>query len=224
MRSGPFSIKAENALDPEWLQRTVVVADYYKRLRDKYNPGKPVWLTETAEASQGGDPFATTYLDCFRYLYQLGSLAKNGIKVVMHNTLAASEYSLIDQATHLPKPNYWAALLWAKLMGTKVYEAGNGTKGVYVFAHSLKGNNNGITLLVLNTNTSSTSIHIPTYGEQYTLTANNLQAEEVQLNGQDLKLTQEELLPAIKGEKVKAGNLVVPAASISFITFENKGK
>ena len=34
MRGGPFSIKAENALDPEWLQRTDVVADYYIRLRD----------------------------------------------------------------------------------------------------------------------------------------------------------------------------------------------
>jgi hypothetical protein len=224
MRAGPFSIQAENALEPEWLQRTAVVADYYKGLRDKYNPGKPVWLTETAEASQGGDPFATTYLDCFRYLYQLGSLAKNGIKVVMHNTLAASEYSLIDQGTHVPKPNYWVALLWAKLMGTNVYEAGNGTTGVYLFAHSMKGNNNGITLLVLNTNKGSTTIHIPSNGEQYTMTANTLQADNVQLNGQDLTLTNDDRLPAIKGKKISAGNLVLPAASISFITFENKGK
>ena len=224
MRGGPFSIKAENALDSEWLQRTNVVADYYIRLRDEYNPGKPVWVTETAEASQGGDPFAATYLDCFRYLYQLGSLAKNGIQVVMHNTLAASEYSLIDQDTHLPKPDYWAALLWAKLMGTKVYEASNGKQGVYLFAHNMKGNNNGITLLILNANKASTTINIPSDGEQYTLTSNKVQGYNVQLNRQDLKLSNDEMLPAIKGKKVNAGNVELPAASITFITFKSAGK
>ena len=224
MRGGPFSIKAENALDPEWLQRTDVVADYYIRLRDEYNPGKPVWVTETAEASQGGDPFAATYLDCFRYLYQLGSLAKKGVQVVMHNTLAASEYSLIDQDTHLPKPDYWAALLWAKLMGTKVYEAGNGTQGVYLFAHNMKGNNDGITLLVLNANKASTTINIPSDGEQYTLNSNDLQSDHIRLNGQDLKLSDDDMLPAIKGQRISAGIVKLPSTSITFITFESAGK
>jgi heparanase 1 len=146
MKSGPFSIQAENALDSVWLTKTDAVADFYKTMRDKYQPGKPLWLTETAEAAAGGDPFAATYLDCFRYLYQLGSLAKKGVQVVMHNTLAASEYSLIDQDTHLPKPNYWAALLWAKLMGTEVYEAGENKPGVYLFAHNTKGKEGSITL------------------------------------------------------------------------------
>ena len=76
MQSGPFSIKAENALSDAWLRRTDTVADYYIGLRDKYNPGKPVWITKTAEAAAGGDPFSATYLNCFRHLYQLGSLAK----------------------------------------------------------------------------------------------------------------------------------------------------
>ena len=221
LKSGPFSIKAENALNADWLQRTNVVADYYIGLRDKYNPGKPVWVTETAEASGGGDPFAATYLDCFRYLYQLGSLAKKGVQVVMHNTLAASEYSLIDQDTHLPKPNYWAALLWAKLMGTKVYEAGKGTSGVYLFAHSLKGGKDGIALLVLNPNLSATTISIPTGAEQYTLTANELQSDRVKLNGEELKLSEDDMLPAIKYKKIKAGNVELPSASISFMVFEN---
>lgn len=224
MRGGPFSIEAKNALDPEWLQRTDVVADYYIRLRNEYNPGIPVWVTETAEASQGGDPFAATYLDCFRYLYQLGSLAKSGIQVVMHNTLAASEYSLIDQDTHFPKPNYWAALLWAKLMGTKVYEADKGAPGVYLFAHNTKGDNNGITLLVLNANGTSTTIRIPSDGEQYTLTSSNLKGDNVQLNGQDLKLSKDDMLPFIKGKKVNAGNVELPSASITFIKFEKAGK
>lgn len=224
MKSGPFSIQAENALDSAWLTKTDRVADAYKALRDKYQPGKPIWLTETAEAAAGGDPFAATYLDCFRYLYQMGSLAKKGVQVVMHNTLAASEYSLIDQDTHLPKPNYWAALLWAKLMGTEVYEAGESKSGVYLFAHNTKGKEGGITLLVINTNKEETNIHIPANAQQYTLSSTELQGTTVLLNGKGLKLTDSDELPAINGQAVKAGDVKLPALSISFITFEDEGK
>lgn len=223
MQSGPFSIKADSALTDSWLRKTDKVADYYIGLRDKYNPAKPIWLTETAQAAAGGDPYAATFLDCFRYLYQLGSLAKKGIKVIMHNTLAASEYSLIDQETHLPKPNYWSALLWAKLMGKEVYEAGDGKPGVYLFAHNMKGKEGGITVLVINTNKESTSVNIPSNAEQYTLTSKELKGQLVQLNGKDLQLDTNDELPAINGQPVKAGDITLPALSISFITFADAG-
>lgn len=219
MQNGPFSIKAENALAGSWLRRTDTVADYYVGLRNKYLPGKPIWITETAEAAAGGDPFSATYLDCFRYLYQLGSLAQKGVQAIMHNTLAASEYSLIDQDTHLPKPNYWAALLWSKLMGTEVYDAGNAKPGVYLFAHNLKDHKGGITLLVINTNKDSVSIHIPSDAEQYTLTSKELQGKTVMLNGKELQLDANDELPEIKGNAIKQGDVVLPATSISFITF-----
>ena len=40
-----------------------------------------MWLTETAEAACGGNPWASTFLDTFRYLDQLGRLAKAGVKM-----------------------------------------------------------------------------------------------------------------------------------------------
>jgi len=46
--------------------------------------------------------WSSTFLDTFRYLDQLGRLAREGVQVVMHNTLAASDYGLLDEATHLP--------------------------------------------------------------------------------------------------------------------------
>ena len=223
IRSGPFSVKAEHALDSGWLQRTDTAADFYIRMRDKYMPGKPVWITETGQAAGGGDPFAATYLDCFRYLYQLGSLAKKGLKVIMHNTLAASEYSLIDQDTHLPKPDYWAALLWAKLMGTEVYDAGKGAPGVYLFAHNTKGQTGSMTLLVINTGKAGTLVNLPSNAEQYTLTAKNLEDTTVQLNGQNLQLDANDALPALTGEAIKAGNVELPPVSISFFTFAGAG-
>ena len=95
----------------------------YQVLRDQFAPGKPIWLTETADAACGGNPWAATFLDTFRYLDQLGRLARAGVQVVMHNTLAASDYGLIDERTLQPRPNYWGALLWRQMMGTTVLDA-----------------------------------------------------------------------------------------------------
>lgn len=222
MRSGPFSIKAENALDKAWLRKTDTVAAFYAGLRDKYAPGIPLWITETGQAAAGGDPYAATFLDCFRYLYQAGSLAQKGVSVIMHNTLAASEYSLIDQDTHLPKPNYWAAFLWAQLMGTEVYDPGSGPNvdGVYVFAHNTKGSETDITLLVINTTEKPATVNIPSDAEQYTLTSEKLEGAETLLNGQELKLVNDEL-PELKGNAIKPGDVKLPATSISFFTISD---
>jgi len=65
-------------------------------------PGKAIWLTETAQTACGGDRWASTFLDSFRYLNQLGSLAKLGVQVHMHNTLASSDYGLLDEKTYDP--------------------------------------------------------------------------------------------------------------------------
>ncbi len=211
----------ENALSESWLSKTEIGLSYYQDLRDKYNPGAPIWLTETAEAACGGNPWAATYLDVFRYLEQLGRLAKKGVQVVMHNTLARSEYALLDSDTHNPRPNYWAALLWNKLMGTKVYEAGTLKEGMDIFAHNLKGSKNGMAVLIVNTLDSESSIVIPSSAEQYLLTADgdDLQTKKIKLNGEVLSLISGETLPAIEGKKVEAGEIQVPPHCILFLSF-----
>jgi len=214
---------AENALDKDWLSKTELGLKYYKDARDKYAPGAPIWLTETAEAACGGNFWSATYVDCFRYLEQLGRLAKKDVKVVMHNTLCASEYALLEQDTHEPRPNYWAALLWNKLMGTKVYDAGTFMEGVDIFAHNLKGVNGGMAVLVVNTLDTESSVVIPSSAEQYLLTADGaeLQTKKVKLNGEVLKLNSDESLPTIEGEKIEVGEIQVPPHGIMFLAFEN---
>jgi hypothetical protein len=211
--------KPAMALTNEWLSKTEKGLEFYQNVRDKYMPNTPIWLTETAETACGGNPMAATYIDTFRYLEQLGRLAKKGVQVVMHNTLARSEYALLDHDTHTPRPNYWAALLWNKLMGTQVYEAGTSTDGVDIFVHNLKGKSNGRAVLVVNTNDKKASIEVPSGGKIYLLTAEELLAKKVKLNGKELLLTQDDTIPAIKGESVKKGNVQLPAHSIAFLTF-----
>ena len=83
---------AAAALSEQWLSQTDGVFDFYKPLQAKYAPGTPIWITETADAACGGNPWGSTFLDTFRYVDQMGRLAKQGVKAIFHNTLASSEY------------------------------------------------------------------------------------------------------------------------------------
>ena len=47
--------------------------------------------------------------------------------------LAASDYSLLDESTGFtPKPNYWGALLWRRLMGERFSNLAYPFKPVYM--------------------------------------------------------------------------------------------
>ncbi len=80
MRSGPFSIKAENALIAEWLQRTDTVADYYVRLRNKYDPGKPYGLPKQPRLRRWRPVSLLLIWIVFAIYTSLGSLAKKGVQ------------------------------------------------------------------------------------------------------------------------------------------------
>lgn len=209
----------EKAMSAEWLSKTEKGLDFYQKARDKYIPNVPIWNTETAETACGGNPMAATYIDTFRYLEQLGRLAKKGVQVVMHNTLARSEYGMLEEKTYNPRPNYWAALLWNKLMGNQVFESESLEAGVDVFVHNLKNKSKGKTAMILNTNKTATSVVIPSNANQYLLTADDILSKKVSLNGAELNLNSNDELPIIKGKFIKKGTVELPAQSIMFLTF-----
>ena len=211
---------ADAALSKQWLARPDSIYAYYIELRDRFEPGKAVWITETADAACGGNPWAATFLDSFRYLDQLGRLARRGVAVVFHNTLASSEYGLLDQKSFEPRPNYWAALLWRRLMGTTVLDAGRSEAGLYLYAHCLRERPGGVALLAINTSrTQSRSLNLPIPGDRYSLAADKLESPSVKLNGQTLHLGPNDELPGLRGAGVDAGASTLQPASITFLTF-----
>jgi heparanase 1 len=200
------------------------VEAFYQKLRDEYAPGKPMWVTETGQTACGGDRWASTFLDSFRYLDQMGSLARRGVKVILHNTLAASDYALIDERTLTPRPNYWAALLWHKTMGTTVLDAtsGNGAAPaatVHLYAQCMKGHAGGVTMLALNLDRKdAATLDLPERSERYTLTSADLLSHSVALNGVEMKLTADGDVPDPDGVLQGKGAVMLPAASITFLT------
>jgi len=212
------------ALSEEWLSRTDQTNSFYQGLRDQFEPGKPVWVTETADAACGGNRWAPTFLDSFRYLDQLGRLAKRGVAVVFHNTLASSEYGLIDQNSLTPRPNYWAAVLWRRLMGTTVLEAGAYQPGLHIYAHCLRDHPGGVTVLAINTSrTQAETIELPMPAQRYTLAVEKLEDTHVQLNGHELRMASNDQLPPLRSEPTPSGHVKLAPASITFLAFPNAG-
>jgi hypothetical protein len=161
------------------------------------------------------------FLDSFRYLNQLGILAKKGVQVHLHNTLAASDYGLLDQKTFEPRPDYWAGLVWRKLMGATVLDAGQSpSENLHLYAQCLRGKPGGVTLLAINADkTAAQTMAIPTGAERYTLTSADLLSSSVELNGSELKLGTGDALPKLVGQKVPAGQVTFAPASITFLAF-----
>jgi hypothetical protein len=218
----PGQTTPEAALSEQWLASTDRSRAFYQALRDAFAPGRPMWVTETADAACGGNPWASTFLDTFRYLDQLGRLARAGVQVVAHNTLAASDYGLLDELSFRPRPNYWAALLWRRLMGTTVLDAG-ARHGTHIYAHCRRGVPGSVALLVINTDRTATAVlRLPLTSERYTLSADQLQSSVAKLNGTALELDRNSL-PDLAAVRSPPGSLEIAPATITFLTIAGAG-
>ena len=188
--------------------------------RDKYAPGGQMWVTESGDAGGGGNTWGSTFMDVFRTLNELGEFSTVTDGVIFHNTLASSDYGFLKHGTFEPRPNYFAVLLWNRLMGKTVYATGEELReGAHVYAHSRKDGKEGVVYLVINNSkTEATSVELPSDATVYTLTGKDgLRSRIMQLNGRDLALGENDELPCLCGAEVKAGTVELPAASCSFI-------
>jgi heparanase len=207
-----------DALTPAWLDLTVRDYKYYAALRDTYEPGKPIWNTETAQAACGGSPWAATFLDSFRYLNQNAALAQLNLQAIQHNTLAASDYALIDRDTLNPRPNYWAAVLWRRTMGQVVLASPKSpSPALRLYAHCAAGPRGGVTVMALNTGEVPQQLNLGGKGLAWTMTGQPLDTRAVLINGKAPGLNATGQLTGLSGVAV-AGSAKLPGQSIGFYT------
>ena len=209
----------EQTLSEDYLAMAGLCARAFTPYRDKYVPGGEMWVTESGDAGGGGDTWASTYMDVFRTLNELGDFATVTDGVIFHNTLASSDYGFLKHGTFVPRPNYFAALLWTRLMGNTVYNSGIAlTEGAHVYCHSRKDGKDGCVYLVINNSkTDVTTVDLPKDAVQYTLAGKDgLRSTVMTLNGRDLVLGENDELPCLCGASVAAGKVELAPATCTF--------
>jgi len=194
-------------------------ARQYTARRDKYVPDGQMWVTESGDAGCGGNTWASTYADVPRTLNELGDFTTVTDGVIFHNTLASSDYGFLKHGTFEPRPNYFAVLLWNRLMGKTVFETGEPTReGAHVYCHSRKDGKDGVVYLVINNSAETTTVALPKNAEVYALTGNGkLRSRTMLLNGTELVLGEQDALPVLEGQAVDAGKLEVAPGGCTFI-------
>lgn len=208
------------ALSEEYLGMAGRCARVYTSYRDKYCPGGEMWVTESGDAGAGGHTWASTYLEVPRTLNEFGDFASATNGVIFHNTLASSDYGYLKHGTFVPRPSYFAALLWNRLMGQTVYHSGEVIReGAHVYAHSRKDGKEGVAYLVINNSwTDTTTVELPKAAEVYALTGHGkMRSRTMLLNGHALVLGDNDELPCLCGEAVEAGTVEVSPGGCTFI-------
>lgn len=209
----------EEAITDDYLEVSGLNAEIYGSLRNRYYPDADMWVTEAGDAGGGGNTWASTYLDVFRTLNELGSFSRHTRGVIFHNTLASSDYGYLMRESFEPRPSYFAVVLWNRLMGTTVYDTGEPIReGAHIFAHSRKDGKAGTAYLIINNSTTaSTFVELPEDTDCYMLSAQSLRAPVMQLNGKDLLLHADYTLPEMAPVLLRAGTIELPPASNTFL-------
>ncbi len=212
---------ASQATSEAYLGMAGMCARAFVPYRDKYCPNGEMWVTESGDAGAGGHTWASTYLEVPRELNEFGEFASVTNGVIFHNTLASSDYGYLKHGSFDPRPSYFAALLWTRLMGNTVYATNEPIReGAHVFAHSRKDGKEGCVYLVINSSmTDTTTVELPKEATVYALSGDGkIRSRVMCLNGKPLKLGENDELPALEGKVREAGNYEIePCGCVFFV-------
>ncbi|CAD6340054.1 unnamed protein product [Miscanthus lutarioriparius] len=124
------------------------------------------WVGEAGGAYNSGRHLVTdAFVFSFWFLDQLGMSAKYDTKSYCRQSLIGGNYGLLNTTTFQPNPDYYSALLWHRLMGTKVLATTfSGTNKIRAYAHCAR-DSPGITLLLINlSGNTTTQVSVTTQG------------------------------------------------------------
>ncbi|KAL2319979.1 hypothetical protein Fmac_028948 [Flemingia macrophylla] len=183
--------------DPYYLSQVAEtfksVAQAVKEFTPWTAPWVAPWVGEAGGAyNSGSKDVSHTFVNGFWYLDQLGMTSTLKHKVYCRQTLAGGNYGLLNTTTFIPKPDYYGAILWHRLMGSKVL-----SPGVTVLLINMSNSTTFNVSLVDDMNLYPILKTVPTRGqktmrEEYHLTPKdgNIQSDVVLLNGTPLQLTK----------------------------------
>ncbi len=212
-------------LDPLALDEAARWSDRVARQAAAFAPGAETWLDETGNAQCGGEPgVSDRFVGSLWWVDELGLAARHGQRVVVRQTLAGSNYGLVDDDHLAPNPDYWASVLWKRLMGTTVLGVQASGEDAYVraYAQCTPGQSGSVSLVAVNLHPDRPArIRVDgadAHGARlYRMTAPSLTGTEADLNGKALRFDGD-LPPIEPAEDGAPGGFVeLPAASYAFV-------
>ncbi|MFN7956552.1 MAG: hypothetical protein U0610_32900 [bacterium] len=229
-------------LDPDNLAAVDRWAERVEAEVREHAPNAQVWLGETGNAQCGGEPgVSDRFVGSLWWLDELGRMARRGQPVVVRQTLSGSDYGLIDDATLEPNPDYWASLLWRRLMGTRVLSvdvsAGEPSEelappAVVAYAACQRDVAGGLAVLAINLDTErSAAVLIEgvtgASAEIDVATAPDRLGKTVLVNGRPLAADASGAPPAIVPERARVRPglplVTLPPTSYAFVALPDSG-
>ena len=146
----------------------------------------------------------------------------------VRQTLSGSDYGLIDDATLRPNPDYWAALLWHRLMGTAIIapRLHHAPARLRVYGACTRGGG-GMTLLALNLDRRRrVTLELPraaSAARVYLVTAPSLLGRTVRLGERALATTHTGAVPVLAGARHAGRSLTLPPVAYAFIVERGVG-
>jgi heparanase 1 len=217
-------------LDPRNLDEIDRWADQVEHARATSAPNAQIWLDETSNAQCGGAPgISDAFASSLWWLDELGKMARRGTSVVVRQSLTGADYGLLAEPSLDPRPDYFATLLWRRLMGARSLSATVAQKTVRAYAHCAAGAKSGaVTVLVINLDAAkAVSLALDGVGmdthDVYAVTADGLSAKTARLNGQPLVADADGNVPSLLPRSVVDNTLVLAPASYAFVVFPNAG-
>ncbi|GJZ05373.1 heparanase-like protein 3 [Tanacetum coccineum] len=195
------------------------------------------WVTESGGTYHGGQANVTdAFVFSFWFLDQLGKSSVYNTKTYCRQSLLGGNYGLLQTITYEPNPDYYSALLFHRLMGSKVLSTSfEGTKKIRAYSHCAK-ESKGITILLINLDNSTCiiDVNLSAYNtrhtkmsgtrkqirEEYRLTAKdgNLHSKVMLLNGEELSVDSSGDIPLLTPLYVNSSEpITVAPYSIVFV-------
>ncbi|XP_067658342.1 heparanase-like [Haliotis asinina] len=196
------------------------------------NPLTPIWLGETSSCSHGGAPgMSDRYVAGFLWLDKLGIAARMGLKGVLRQEFYAGSYSLIDNSTFDPLPDYWLTVLYKRLVGDAVFpvKASVNNSTVRAYAHCTKPSSyygyvpGSLTMYFLLPTDNTASMTFPQFPDEpvdlFWLTpVGGLTSKTVALNNNPIELVNN-TLPELKPKRMETNTVTLPGKSFGFLVF-----
>lgn len=214
-------VTPETALEAAYLDGVDEPAAAVAALRDRWAPGTPIWLTESGGQSCGGQlGVGDRFVNAFWFLSTLGRLARAGQAVFVRQTLSGSTYGLIAEPSLEPQPDYWAALLWRRLMGPRALALpAPPAHPVRVFAHCTRDAGPGAaTVLVLNAGERPYTVRVRSRRRlaAYVVTSGDAEGRAVRVNGRLAAAAPDGTPPAF-APRARRGSMRVPPRAYAFV-------